>query len=67
MIIDADYYNNPDNEGHIFFSFINLSPFPIMVKKGNVLGQGVIKPFLIVENEKIFGNIRSGGFGSSMR
>ena len=25
-IIDADYYNNPDNEGEIFFQLINLSP-----------------------------------------
>ena len=23
-IIDRDYYNNPDNEGHIYFQLINL-------------------------------------------
>ena len=28
-IIDADYANNPDNEGEIFFQLINLSPFDI--------------------------------------
>ena len=28
-IIDADYYNNPDNEGEIFFQMINLSPYDI--------------------------------------
>jgi dUTP pyrophosphatase len=28
-IIDADYYNNIDNEGEIFFQLINLSPYPI--------------------------------------
>lgn len=32
-IIDADYYNNPDNEGHIYFQVINLSPFNIRIKK----------------------------------
>ena len=34
-IIDSDYYNNPDNEGEIFFQIINLSPFPIQLKKGD--------------------------------
>ena len=31
-IIDGDYYNNSDNEGHIYFQLINLSPllFPIL-------------------------------------
>ena len=24
-IIDSDYYNNPDNEGHIFLQFINIT------------------------------------------
>ena len=28
-IIDADYYNNPDNEGEIFLQLYNLSPFNI--------------------------------------
>lgn len=29
--IDSDYYNNPDNEGEIYFQFINFSPFPIQI------------------------------------
>jgi dUTP pyrophosphatase len=37
-IIDADYYNNPDNEGHIYFQLINFSPFPILIKKGDCFG-----------------------------
>jgi dUTP pyrophosphatase len=36
-IIDADYYNNPDNEGHIYFQIINLSPFDIILKKGDTI------------------------------
>ena len=31
-IIDADYADNPDNEGHIYFQLINLSPFDIQLK-----------------------------------
>ena len=36
-IIDSDYYNNPDNEGHIYFQVINLSPFDIQLKKGDII------------------------------
>jgi dUTP pyrophosphatase len=37
-IIDADYYNNPDNEGEIFLQLINLSPYDILLKKGDKIG-----------------------------
>jgi dUTP pyrophosphatase len=63
-IIDADYYNNPDNEGEIFFQIINLAPFPIRLKKGDAIGQGIIKPYLITENDNSTG-VRTGGFGST--
>lgn len=63
-IIDADYYNNPDNEGEIFFQVINLSPFPIRLRKGDTIGQGIIKQYLITEDDKSVG-IRKGGFGST--
>ena len=63
-IIDADYYNNPDNEGEIFFQMINLSPFDIQLKKGNIIGQGIIKPYLVTEDDSASGQ-RTGGFGST--
>lgn len=63
-VIDADYYNNPDNEGHIFFQIINMSPFPIILKKGDTIGQGIIKPYLVTENDMASGD-RQGGFGST--
>ena len=63
-IIDADYYNNPDNEGEIFFQMINLSPFDIMLKKGDIIGQGIIKPYLTTEDDSASGE-RMGGFGST--
>jgi len=63
-VIDADYYNNPDNEGHIFFQIINLSPLPIILKKGDTIGQGIIKPFQVVEDDNASGE-RLGGFGST--
>ena len=63
-IIDADYYNNPDNEGEIFFQIINLAPFPIQLKRGDAIGQGIIKPYLTIEDDIATGT-RIGGFGST--
>ena len=63
-IIDADYYNNPDNEGEIFFQMINLSPVPIYLKRGDRIGQGIIKHYDRTRDDKVTG-IRSGGMGST--
>jgi dUTP pyrophosphatase len=54
-IIDADYYNNPDNEGHIYFQMINLNPYDIQLKKGDIIGQGIIKPYLITDDDTASG------------
>lgn len=63
-IIDADYYNNPDNEGEIFFQLINLSPYDIQLHKGDVIGQGIILPYQITDDDNAQGE-RIGGFGST--
>ena len=63
-IIDADYYNNPDNEGHIYFQLINLLPFDIILKKGDCIGEGIFIPYGIVNDDKTEAT-RTGGFGST--
>lgn len=63
-IIDADYCDNPDNEGEIFFQLINLSPFAIKLKKGDKIGQGIIKTYGVTDDDKADGK-RLGGFGST--
>ena len=63
-IIDADYYNNPDNEGHIFFQVINLSPFPIQIHKGDIIGQAIVMNYNTLDVD-LSGGIREGGFGST--
>lgn len=62
--IDADYYNNLDNEGLIFFQLINLSPFPILLKKNDRIGQGIIYNYLTTEDDNASGS-RAGGLGST--
>lgn len=63
-VIDSDYYNNQDNEGEIFFQVYNLSPFNIQIKKGEIIGQGIISPFFVTEDDVLMGE-RTGGFGST--
>lgn len=63
-IIDADYYNNVDNEGHIYFQIINLLPFDVILKKGDCIGQGIFLQYGTVENDTAEGE-RVGGFGST--
>jgi dUTP pyrophosphatase len=63
-IIDADYCNNPDNEGEIFFQLFNLSPFNLQIKKGEAIGQGIVLPFGITDDDVAMGE-RVGGFGST--
>lgn len=65
-IIDADYCDNEDNEGEIFFQIINLSPFPILLKKGDIIGQGILKKYEIMDDDKASGD-RLGGFGSTSK
>ena len=63
-VIDADYYNNPDNEGEIFFQIYNLSPFNIQIKKGEAIGQAIILPYAVTDDDAACGE-RIGGFGST--
>ena len=67
-IIDRDYYNNEDNEGHIMFQIINLSPFNIQLHRGDRIGQGIILPYLVTEDDIAMEerySKRCGGFGST--
>ena len=65
-IIDKDYADNPDNEGEIFFQVINLSPFPIKISKGDIIGQGIIRRYEKTEDD-VPGGKRKGGFGSTTK
>lgn len=63
-IIDSDYYNNPDNEGEIFFQIINMSPIAIQLKKGDIIGQGIVRKYYTTDDDAATGD-RVGGFGST--
>lgn len=63
-IIDKDYYNNEDNEGHIHFMITNLNNEPVTIKRGERIGQGVLQDFYKVDDDNAMGE-RLGGFGST--
>ncbi|VDG18009.1 dUTP diphosphatase [Lactiplantibacillus mudanjiangensis] len=64
-VIDADYYDNPKNEGEIFIQLLNFGIRDVHIKKGERLGQGLFMPFLAADNEAEVTTTRTGGFGSS--
>lgn len=63
-VIDKDYYENPNNDGHIMFAFFNNKDEDIIIKKGEAIGQGIFQRYLIIDNDNAIGN-RLGGFGST--
>ena len=63
-VIDSDYYNNEDNNGHIMFAFYNIKNEDITIKKGEAIGQAIFQKFLITDNDNAEGK-RVGGFGST--
>lgn len=63
-IVDSDYYNNPDNEGHIMFPVHNLGFKDKLIKKGERIGQGLFLKYLKVDDD-ITDGTRTGGFGST--
>ena len=65
-IVDADYYNNEDNDGHIMFAYFNMSDEEITIKKGDVIGQLVFMNYLTADNDQATGK-RKGGFGSTSK
>lgn len=65
-VVDCDFYNSPDGEGEIYFQLINLSPFNVVLKKGDRIGQGIIHHYLTTDDDSATGN-RVGGFGSTSK
>lgn len=63
-IIDSDYYNNPDNEGHIMVGLYNTSDKPVTIKKGDRIAQGIFMKYLTCDDDCSEGK-RVGGIGST--
>lgn len=63
-IIDSDYYNNEDNEGHIMVAVYNTGKEPFHVAKGDRVAQGIFQKYLKTDGDRAEGK-RTGGVGST--
>ena len=63
-IIDSDYYNNTNNEGHIWLSIQNEGDKEMIFNKGESIVQGMFTNFLTVAEDN-FKTVRKGGIGST--
>lgn len=63
-IVDKDYFNNEDNEGHIMIPLINLSALPVFIPAGTRISQGIFETYLVADQDDAQG-VREGGFGST--
>lgn len=64
-IIDSDYYNNDDNEGHILIGLENTSDEDVILKANDRIAQGIFIKYLIANNEEKPARRRIGGIGST--
>ena len=65
-IIDSDYYNNADNDGHIQLPLLNLDPKDIVLENGERVAQGIFMKYLLTDNDNS-NDTRNGGIGSTGR
>lgn len=65
-VIDGDYYNNSNNEGHMFVKLRNEGTKEMVIKQGDGMCQMIFMPFLLVDGDSFDnGEERKGGFGST--
>ena len=62
-IIDSDYYNNIDNEGHIWISLQNEGDKDYVIDKGTAYAQGIFMKYLTCGED--IDTSRNGGIGST--
>lgn len=63
-VIDADFVDNPDNEGEISLGLLSHNDDIVHIKKGERIAQGVFHKFLITDDDDAEGQ-RVGGIGST--
>ncbi len=64
-VIDADYYNNEENEGHLYIPLHNYSNELFELKKNQSFAQGIFVNYLVADNDEETNEKRKGGFGST--
>ena len=63
-VFEADYYNNPGNEGEAIITLVNVSDKNFEMKKGDRFCQAVFQKILLADGDDADGD-RLGGVGST--
>lgn len=63
-VIDSDYYNNLENEGHLMLPIRNVSKAVYNIRKGDRIAQGIFHQYYRVDDDSADGD-RTGGIGST--
>ena len=63
-VIDADYYNNPDSDGHFILNIINTGNSVQRIPARSRVAQAVFVKYLTVDDDNATGE-RIGGIGST--
>lgn len=66
-VIDADYYNNPNNEGHIMIPLYNMTKDVVLIAKHERIAQGIFQTYAKTTDDMPMDATRQGGFGSSTK
>ena len=63
-IIDEDFYNNNENEGHIIIALYNYRDEPVTLEPCERVAQGVFQRYGVVDNDNA-NQTRTGGIAST--
>lgn len=63
-VIDADYYNNPDNEGEIMVVLHNYGSITRHIESGERIVQGIFTKYFLADDDNVTAK-RTGGTGST--
>lgn len=66
-VVDKDYYNNPGNDGLMFFAFVNPTKETVIIPAGTPLATLRSEKYYALENEIQSDAIRTGGIGSTTK
>ena len=61
-VVDADYYNNENNEGHIFAKVQNESDEVLHFKAGDALVQGIFMKYLTTDDDQNLNQKRTSDY-----
>ncbi len=61
-VIDSDYYNNKDNEGHIWIKIQNEGKETVKIRTGEAIVQGLFFKYLTTDSDKTLNLTRQSNY-----